>query len=174
MEIVEDMSAEIRLSYIYVSDANWKKFEEVCDRVGWQSKALVQQIIHSFLAKHRDFYADAAAADAAARGMAESDYYREMEQGSEAEPTAYKSIRPDFGSTPLAVIPDPEATKETRRNYNRVTLGDYNFALFHAVKIIERTSNAELVSRIVAWHFSEYWERIYAPQINRDNEKRFK
>ena len=173
MNFVLEMSAEVRISYIYASDETWSKFEQACDRLGWQSKALIQQIIHSFFAKHKDFYCQAALADAEARGMQEQDYYVALKSGPDADLSPYKKHRPDFGSTPLAIIPDPEASKENRRRYNMVTLSDFNYVLLHSAMLVERANPVEIVSRIVAWHFIEYWERSYLPQIRHDDEHRF-
>ncbi|MEM9906906.1 MAG: hypothetical protein AAF921_17950 [Cyanobacteria bacterium P01_D01_bin.44] len=173
MIVAADMSQQIRLSYIHVEDEVWNKFELACDRLGWQSKNLLQQIVHSFFARHRDYYCRAAIADAKAREMTEQPYYETLKGGSEEDLNRYIGQRPNFGPSPLATVPDPIANKETRRRYNLLTLGDFNYVLLKVAMIVERASIVELTSRITLWHFNEYWEKLYLPQIQHDEQRRF-
>ena len=158
------MSASIRINYIYMDSPTFDKFSMVSASLGWAYRSLAQQCIHAFFGKHRDFYAQAALEDAAARGMDAQDYYAALYEGNELP--EYKADRPIWDVTPLGSTPCPPTIQKNRRRYNTISLGDANYVFLRAAEIVHESSTIALVSRIIKHHFDEYWARSYQPQID--------
>lgn len=150
-----------------------ERFTAASESLGWPYRSLAQQVIHAFFAKHRDFYANAAIKDAAARRMTEEDYYRVLRDKSEEDLGRYVSGRPGFGPAPLDPI-EPIPTGEAfKQKYNTITLSNYNYALLRVSRIVDTAPLTQVVSRLVKYHFDNYWDTNYLPQINRDQACKF-
>ncbi|MDB9529611.1 hypothetical protein PN498_26710 [Oscillatoria sp. CS-180] len=151
-----------------------ERFNSASEHVGWPYRTLVQQVIHAFFGKHRAFYIEAAIKDAEARGMQESDYYRILRDESEDELNRYISGRPGFGPAPLDPIEPISTSSEFKQKYNTITLSNYNYVLLRVARIVDTGPLTQVVSRIVDYHFSNYWESNYLFQIERDQACKFK
>jgi hypothetical protein len=168
------MSRELRINYLYMEERTQERFETACEQMGWAYKALVQQCIHAFFKRNRDFYAEAAIKDCQARGMEESNYYRTLRDESEESLDRYVSGRPGFGSAPLDAV-DPVATgDENRKRYGVITLSNYNSVLLKVCRVVDNGPMIQVISRIVKGHFNDYWDAQYRPQIERDRDCKFK
>lgn len=171
MKLEPVMGVNVRLSYFYADADNWDKFVAACSSLGWAQKSFLQQIAHSYFGKHGLGYANAAVLDAEARSMTERDYYQALAEGSDLLP--YKGQRPEFETTPLERIPDPDPTPDNRRRYNVVSISDYYYVLLQVALIVDRCTLIEFFSRVVVWHFTTYWARSYQPQIDHAEKSLF-
>lgn len=167
------MGKDVRLNYVLMTDETHQRFVAACDQLGWARKSLVQQCIQSFFTEHRPFYCNAAIADAEARGIKQSEYYSLLRNGDEGNLPDYLKLRPSFGESPIATTPPVPTDTGNRRRYSIVTMGDFNYVLLKVAKLIENDSWAGITSRIVSWHFSNYWESVYLPQIAMDEKRTF-
>lgn len=167
------MSKDVRLNYVLMTEETHQRFVAACDQLGWARKSLVQQCIQSYFAKHRAYYCEAAIADAKARGIDQSGYYSLLREGDDSDLPNYLDLRPSFGESPIATTPPVPTDPENRRKYSTVTMGDFNYVLLKVAKLIDNETWAGLTSRVISWHFSNYWERAYLPQIQMDEQKTF-
>ncbi|KPQ33010.1 MAG: hypothetical protein HLUCCA11_19820 [Phormidesmis priestleyi Ana] len=167
------MGKDVRLNYVLMTDETHQRFVAACDQLGWARKSLVQQCIQSFFTEHRSFYCNAAIADAAARGIHQNQYYSLLRDGDEGKLPVYLNLRPSFGESPIATTPPVPTDTSNRRRYSTVTMGDFNYVLLKVAKLVDNDSWAGITSRIVSWHFSNYWENVYLPQIAMDEKRTF-
>jgi hypothetical protein len=168
------MSRDLRINYVYMDELTYGRFATACEQLGWANKSLVQQCIHAFFKKHQGYYAEAGINDAAARGMEPSDYYDYLWGDREDDLPPYLGQRPDFGSSPISTTPPVAVSPGNKRQYNVITLGDYNCVLLKVAKIVELETWPGLISRILSYHFHLYWESNYQPQITLHESKCFK
>lgn len=168
------MPQTLRINFIYMKPQTMRRFNEASEHVGWPYRTLAQQVIHAFLAKHRDFYTKAALKDAEARGMNESSYYQVLRDTSEDDLGRYISGRPGFGPAPLDPIDPIPTDSEFRQKYNTITISNYNYVLLKVARIVDTGPLTQVVSRIVEHHFDTYWESNYFIQIDRDQRCVFK
>jgi hypothetical protein len=169
-----DMSRDLRINYVYMNEITYERFTTACEQLGWANKSLVQQCIHAFFKKHQDYYANAGIQDALARGLTSKDYYEYLWSDRDDDLPHYLGQRPDFGSSPISTTPQVVVRTSNKRNYNVITLGDYNCVLLKVAKIVELETWPGLVSRIMAYHFNLYWESNYLPQIQLHQSRNFK
>lgn len=147
-----------------------------CDELGWRKKDIVKQAIHGFCRRDGEFYAQAALKDAEARGMTEKDYFRTLRDGSPNDLLPYEDEEevPDFGASPLMLIPLLPTDPAYRRPYSSIDVSAYNYVLVRVACIVERAPLVQVISRMIVKHFEDNWAIAYQSQMDRDRECRFK
>ena len=175
------MSKKLRINKIYGLPETWKRFDIATGEIGWSKKKFIQQITHAYFGKNRDYYADCAILDAAARGMDESAYYTALYDGGGTDHTKNKLLSPYlsagcpvFEPNPLSTLPKVPTTDENTKNFNIIDVSDYYFVLLQVGQIVDGGPMSQLISRMLENHFFIFWERSYAHQIRLHERKRFK
>ncbi|MEO0769462.1 MAG: hypothetical protein AAFY72_08505, partial [Cyanobacteria bacterium J06649_4] len=146
------MARDIRINYLYASEATWQRFDLTCDYFGWANKSFVQQCIQDFFDSHRAYYVEAALKEIDARQVEETTYYQVLRDASEDALPRYQKGRPGFGITPLDDFPFVEAEQTIKRRYNVITLGNDSAVLLKVARIVDTGPMVQLVSRILEQH----------------------
>lgn len=150
---------EVPLSYIYATPAVWdERYMVAVEEIGWNKRALLSQVLASYCFAYRDYYQEAARADALARGFDNDDLsrYFDLCVRWEALPE-YVDSRPEFKPSPLSKIVDVSG-EENRRSYNGLRTSALNSAILRVATFVERANAGKTVSRILQWHFDRYWK----------------
>ena len=150
---------EVPLSYIYATPAVWnERYMVAVEEIGWNKRALLSQVLASYCFAYRDYYQEAARADAFARGFEEdslSQYFDLCVRWEELP--EYTKGRPEFKPSPLSKIVDVSG-EENRRSYNGLRTSALNAAILRVATFVERANAGKTVSRILQWHFDKYWK----------------
>ncbi|MEM9805993.1 MAG: hypothetical protein AAF959_11995 [Cyanobacteria bacterium P01_D01_bin.56] len=125
------------------------------------------------MAVHWKYYADCAELDAAARGLSVEAFFNACINW-DAELPSYTGDRPTFKPYPLATIPDVETTPDNRRRVKVIRTSQVNGALLRVACVVDRCTLITIMSRLLRWHFDQYWEKSYAPQIRAAQAKSFR
>jgi hypothetical protein len=59
---------------------------------------------------------------------------------------------------------------KNKRRYGTIALGGFNFVLLRVAQLVDLGPQTQLISRIVKYHFDQYWETNYLPQIEFDEQ----
>lgn len=100
--------------------------------------------------------------------MEQTQLYKLLRSLEEPELPNYTEAMPNYGTSPLATVVTVTANKEDRRRLGRFKCSGHNVVVLRLAALVERQSSPLTLSRIIHWNLSEYWERIYAPQIDND------
>lgn len=160
--------AGLRLPQIYFDPVTMARYNRVCTELHWADSGLLRQCISAFFKVHQGFYVEAGYKDLEARGMAVSDWYKTLRDGSIEDLPPYRRGRPIFGPTPLDPVPPVVTSVEGRRRYATISLGGFNLVLLRTAQLVDLGPLTQLVSRIVVYHFDTYWETNYLPQLEFD------
>jgi hypothetical protein len=162
---------EVTVSYIYGSPKTWEMYEASCKELGWNRKTLLTQLLHSFGSRHLAYYQEAAEMDAIARGFDshKGEHYQLLRDWGDLP--QYVGSQPPFRPSPLVNIPPVPTTKEGRKSFRSINCSGRNSAILHLATIIERSNVPQTMSRIMLWHFSEYWGRGYITQLESDQQQ---
>ena len=158
----------MKMAYVYMSDEVIEKYEAAIAACGWQGTYLFNQFLASFAGRNIDYYREVLATAAAAMKMEQTQLYELLRSPEEPELPNYAEAMPNYGASPLASVVNVTANKEDRRRLGRFKCSGRNVVVLRLAALVERQSSPLTLSRIIHWHLSEYWERIYAPQIEND------
>ena len=160
-------SQAISISYIYAEPVYWDRYEAARSATGWSKSALLAHSGHTFVEAYLDYYQKAAELDAKYRGFEqhEGEHYRLLSDWQSLP--AYKESRPQFDPSPLERLPDPVVSLD-RVSFTRFRCSSRDAACLHLAMIIERTNVQVLMTKILRWYYSNYWESNYLMQIESD------
>lgn len=160
---------EVSVSYVYASPETWEKYTLSCDELGWNKRSLLTQLLHSFGSRELAYYQKAAEMDAIARGYPshEGEHYERLRDWKELP--RYTGSHPPFERSPLADIPEIP-TNTPRYSFRAIRCSGRNSVILHLATIIERSNIPQTLSRIMLWHYSQYWEKGYTQQLKADNQ----
>lgn len=158
----------MKMAYVYMSGDVMKKYEAAIAACGWQGTYLFNQFLASFAGRNLDYYRQVLATASAAMKVSETELYDLLRSPEEPEFPNYAEAMPDYGQSPLASVVSVSANKEDRRRLGRFKCSGRNAVVLRLAALVERQSSPLTLSRIIHWHLSEYWDRIYAPQIEND------
>lgn len=166
------MYRRVTISAVYGLPSTWEKFDASCEELGWNKKTFLTQLLHSFGSRYIDYYREAAELDAIARGFEShcGDYYDLLSNWGDLP--KYVQVQPPFTPSPLAEIPDIPTGKENRRTFSYISCSGANSAILRIATIVERSSPPQTISRIMEWHYGEYWGKGYLRQIESDRQRR--
>jgi len=164
-ELPPDMVRKVVLNYVYMDLVTQERFDRAGEELGWGTVNLIRQTVQAFLKVNNNYYVEAALADCQARGMAQKDHFQLLRDQGEEGLQPYLSERPAFGTSPLASVPAVLTREDYRRRCSNLTLGDYSAVLLGVVRIVDQTSLAQVLSKIIWQHFQKYWESNYANQL---------
>ena len=161
---------EVSVSYVYGSPETWEKYDKACDEMGWQKKTLLTQLLHSYGSRELAYYQGAAQMDAVARGFAahQGEHYQLLRDWGELP--RYTGSQPPFERSPLADIPDVPNGAAGRRSFRSIRCSGRNSAILHLATIVERSNVPQTISRIMLWHFDQYWHPGYISQLEADRQ----
>ncbi|MEM8610459.1 MAG: hypothetical protein AAGF93_00460 [Cyanobacteria bacterium P01_H01_bin.105] len=154
---------EIATSYLVLPPELFEKqFQVVCPpknlAKGWTQTGFVNWAIADFFRVNIDYYLEAGKLDAEARGYQgfEGDYYQDLLEDN-LEPWA-NGLRPRFEDSPLRQIVDAKEARKNQHRLKQIRVSEYNAALIRLALEIDDLTLIQLTSRIVIWHFWEYWD----------------
>lgn len=163
---------EIPLGYIYASPTYLEKYLATCNYLGWNKTSLLNQVLNSYFAAHWRYYAAASELDATARGLSVNQFFDVCNDWKHDLP-GYQCLRPRFEPSPLSQGPNPQVSKANCQRIKSIRIGLANGALLRIACIIEQARLIDVSGRILQWHFDEYWENSYAPQIKAAQQSSF-
>jgi hypothetical protein len=146
------------------------RYDRACKLLHWSESGLVRQAIAAYFKVHLDYYVECSYRDLEAREMAVEDWYTTLRDKSIEELPRYKRGRPAFGATPLDTISPVDTGFKNKRRYGTISLGGFNFVLLRVAQLVDLGPQTQLISRIVKYHFDQYWETNYLPQIEFDEQ----
>jgi len=158
----------LRITHIYFDPVTMARYNRACQDLYWADSGLLRQCISAFFKVHQAYYVECAYKDLEARGMAVSDWYRTLRDGSIEDLPQYRRGRPIFGPTPLDPVPPVVTSAEGRRRYATVSFGGFNLVLLRTAQLVDLGPLTQLISRIVVYHFDQYWQTNYLPQLEFD------
>ncbi len=158
----------LKLAYVYMTDADYERYETAIAACGWQSTYLFSQFLSSFAGKNIDYYRAALKTAAAAMDIHPKELYNLCRSAEEVEFPQYVKETPEYGESPLNSVVAIETGMEQRRRIGRFKASGRNAVVLRLAAIVERQSTPLTLSRIVNWHFANYWNRSYGPQITND------
>jgi hypothetical protein len=100
--------------------------------------------------------------------MEQAQLYELLRLPEEPELPNYVEAMPNYGASPLASVVSVAPKKEDRRRLGRFKCSGRNAVVLRLAALVERQSSPLTLSRIIYWHLSEYWGKIYAPQLEND------
>ena len=160
----------LRITHIYFDPVTKARYDRACQELYWADSGLLRQCVSAFFKVNQDYYVEAGYKDLEARGMAVSDWYKTLRDGSIEDLPPYRRGRPIFGPTPLDPIAPVVPSPEGRRRYATVSFGGFNLVLLRTAQLVDLGPLTQLVSRIVVYHFDKYWETNYLPQLEFDEQ----
>lgn len=163
---------ELRINHVLLSDEDWEKLMKACEELGYNKSSILKNALQGFFRRdrNRDFYINAAVADAKARGITSSQHFVILRDQSEDDLPPYLDTFPLFGQSPIDTIPPLPVDERFRRKYNTIELSRYNFVLLRVAHIVHRDSYPQIIGRMVKSHLIDNWESAYLPQIIRDEK----
>ncbi|NEQ48658.1 MAG: hypothetical protein F6K11_00805 [Leptolyngbya sp. SIO3F4] len=169
----ESGGLEIPLRYFYAEPADWEKYQAACTHLMWLKSTFLSQLCNSFISVNWEYYAECAELDAQARGLSTQEFFTEC-CNWDGKLTEYQKRRPTFKPSPLATVPDVDASQENRRRVKTIRTGRANGALLRVACEVDRCNLITVTSRVLRWHFDRYWEKLYVPQIQAAQEQSFR
>lgn len=150
---------EILTSYIVLGSELWAKFEIVVKEQGWSQTRFVNAAIADFFRLNIDYYLEVAKIDAEARGYSRMDsaYYQALLE-ADLQPWGGDGARPDFPDSPLKRIADAGEARKNQHRLKQIRVSEYNAALVRLALEVDDLTLIQLLSRIVTWHFDQYWK----------------
>ena len=150
---------EILTSYLVLTPEVWEgKFQVILKEQGWSQTRFVNMAIADYFRENIDYYLKAAGLDAAARGYegVQGPYYQDL-LANDLRPWA-DGLRPDFPSSPLRRIADAGEARKNQHRLKQIRVSEYNAALLRLALEVDDLTMIQLTSKIVVWHFLEYWD----------------
>ena len=150
---------EILTSYLVLAPDVWEdRFQVVLREQGWPQTQLVNLAIADYFQRNTDYYVAAAQLDAQARGYdgTKGAYYQDLLEDN-LQPWS-DGLRPDFPSSPLKRITDAGEARKNQHRLKQIRLSEYNAALIRLALEVDDLTLIQLTSRIIDWHFREYWD----------------
>ena len=170
----ETVIKELRINHVLVLDEDWEKLMLACEELDYDKSSIIKNGLQGFFRRYHDYYVRAGILDAEARGMATSEHFTILRDKSEDDLLPYGDKFPDFGKSPIDLIPPLPKDPQYRRGYNTIKLSRYNFVLLRVAHIIYRDSYPQIVGRMIRSHLADNWESAYLPQIARDKLNDYK
>lgn len=158
----------MKLAYVYMSDEVFNKYQAAITACGWQGTYLFNQFLSSFAGRNLDYYRQVLATAAAAMNLEQAKLYNLLRSPEEPELPNYAEAMPNYGTSPLASVVNVTANQADKRRLGRFKCSGRNAVVLRLAALVERQSSPLTLSRIIDWHLSEYWEKIYAPQLEND------
>lgn len=130
---------------------------------------MLSHIAHTFSAVHLTYYQQAAELDAVFRGFKQhkGEHYQLLRNWQTLPP--YEVQRPHFPPSPLERVPDPDFSLE-RMSFTKFRCSGRDATVLHLAMLIERTNIQILMTRILRWYYSSYWESAYLIQLESDDQ----
>lgn len=189
---LDAQSLDIHLQYLYAEPDDWAKYDAAVTSLGWMRTTLLSQLVSGFMGKHWKYYAECADLEAKARGISPGQFFEECCADFPSEPPTKANggpkypgwgakltarldpkARPLFLPSPLATVVRIEQTKANRQRVKTLWLGLNNAALLRVACEVEQCTLTPLISLILRYHFEQYWEKVYAPQIRAGKARSF-
>ena len=162
------------LPYLYLSEGDREKLAAVDDSLGWNKPNFFNQCLSSFAARNADFYQEALEQAAAAMEVEEGDLYNLLRDGREPEIPPYKTAEPDYGVTPLSAVVNVSTEPGDRFRLSPFDCSGRNVVTLRLAALVQKDSAVLTLSRIIRWHFDNYWAKAYATQIENDLNRKLK
>lgn len=161
--------ATIGLSYVYKEELPWERYQIACEASGWPKAIMLTQIVHTFGATQLKYYQAAAELDAKARGFEQhqGEHFRLLRDWEKLPP--YKEARPTFDPSMLDAMPQPDSGLE-RASFSRFKCSARNSAILHLAVLIEQTNIQKVMTKLMRWYYTHYWDGRYTLQLAADEQ----
>lgn len=159
----------VKLTYIYMLDEDFFRYQASIDALGWQSTYFFNQCLSSFVGRNLEYFRERLATAADAMGIAPAELYEILRSEGEPEDLpAYVKPRPNYGDSLLANQIVVVATSDLKRRIGNFKASGRNVVGLRLLAFIERESTALTFSRVINWHYQNYWTHSYGPQMKND------
>ncbi len=158
----------MRVGYFYAMPEDYERYQIAFAACGWQSTYLINQFLSSFAGKNIDYYRTAFEKAATAMQVDPKELYKLCRAAEEPELPPYKTAQPNYGSSPLASVVGVQTGAEYRHRIGKFKCSGRNAVVLRIAAHIERESTPLTLSRVMSWHFANYWDKAYAAQIQND------
>lgn len=156
----------VQISYIYSEPDVWPLYLQAIEVAGWRKSIILTQIVQTYGKVNLAYYQKAAELDAIARGFEhhQGTHYQMLANWQDLP--AYKGNRPQFGSSPLETIPDPDTKSDyvKRQSFGQFRCSERNSVVLHLAMLIERQNIQIVMTRMMRWYYARYWH-LYGPQL---------
>ena len=165
------MAQQFAVTYYYVTPEDNEKMTTFGEISGDSLKTLVTQFVRGWIGRNRDYYLDLAKRDADARELSSEQWVDIMlSQGVDGLPDYKHQIEIPVSPLKDIVLPSADLVK---RQINYILLTDQNLALLRIGIFYDRDSAVGFISRIIREQLQRNWDKLYLPQVEASQSKKW-